>query len=424
MDRVRNILQDKLLKNFLNIFSGDALASLFSIISVSFITKGIGVEKYGYIVLIQGVVALVDGIFNFQSWQGFIKFFPEVREDREKLKELIKFSYFLDIVTACIAFLILNFGSRFIGKIYNFSEEQLFLMVIFSLYILFNIQGTPIGILRSFNRFDLLRNQRVITAFYNFIMLGIGFFFKFNLNYFIFVFLTTNILNGILINIYTMVVLKNNRLLNFIKVKFRFNKEFFKFTCLTNINSSLDIPVQYFDNLLIGKMLSLEQLGIYKICKTIVIVLDKIGTPIYQTLYPYFCEMIKESRKKEIIKKFLGISAILGGICFCIIVSLNLFGFYLLERFFSQLVADYKFQINLYLVMRSIGTIFIAIHPLFLALGYIKIETKIIFIANIIYIIALFQLINYFNLTGVIVAYGIQVLLILIMKCWYIFRRK
>lgn len=75
MNRVRNILQDKLLKNFLNIFSGDALASLFSIISVSFIAKGIGVEKYGYIVLIQGVVALVDGVFNFQSWQGFIKFF-------------------------------------------------------------------------------------------------------------------------------------------------------------------------------------------------------------------------------------------------------------------------------------------------------------------------------------------------------------
>ena len=212
-------------------------------------------------------------------------------------------------------------------------------------------------------------------------------------------------------------------ILDFFKAKFRFDREFFKFTCLTNINSSLDIPVQYFDNLLIGKMLSLEQLGIYKICKTIAIVLDKIGTPIYQTLYPYFCEMIRENKKREILKKFLVISSILSVICFCIIGSLNIFGFYLLERFFSQLVGDYKFQINLYLLMRSLGTIFIAIHPLFLALGYIKVETKIIFIANIIYIIALFQLINYFNLTGVIVAYGVQVSLILIMKSWYIFRR-
>lgn len=423
MNRVRNILQDKLLKNFLNIFSGDALASLFSIISVSFITKGIGVEKYGYIVLIQGVVALVDGIFNFQSWQGFIKFFPEIKGDRERLKELIKFSYFLDIVTAFIAFLVLNLGSRFIGKFYNFNKEQLFLMVIFSLYILFNIQGTPIGVLRSFNRFDLLRNQRIITSIYNFIMLGIGFFFNLNLNFFIFIFLTTNILNGVLINIYTMLVLNNNNLLDFFKAKFRFDREFFKFTCLTNINSSLDIPVQYFDNLLIGKMLSLEQLGIYKICKTIAIVLDKIGTPIYQTLYPYFCEMIKENKKREIVKKFLVVSSILSVICFCIIGSLNIFGFYLLERFFSELVGDYKFQINLYLLMRSLGTIFIAIHPLFLALGYIKVETKIIFIANIIYMIALFKLINYFNLTGVIVAYGVQVSLILIMKSWYIFRR-
>lgn len=423
MNRLKNILGDKLLKNFLNIFSGDALASLFSIISVSFITKGIGVEKYGYIVLIQGVVALIDGVFNFQSWQGFIKFFPEIKENKEKIKELIKFSYFLDIGTAILAFLVLNIGSKFIGKIYNFSEEQLFFMMIFSIYILFNVQGTPIGILRSFNRFDLLRNQRVITALYNFILLAIGFLFKFDLKYFVFVFLTTNIFNGILINIYTLKVLKSNTLLDFIKSKFVFNKEFFKFTCLTNINSSLDIPIQYFDNLLIGKMLSLEQLGIYKICKTIAIVLDKVGTPIYQTLYPYFCEMIKENRKKEIIKKFLVVSTILATVCFCIIGSLNIFGFYLLEKFFSELVTKYKFQINLYLLMRSIGTIFIAIHPLFLALGYIKIETRIIFIANIVYAIILFKLINLFDLTGVIVAYGIQVILILFMKSMYIFKK-
>ena len=66
MNRLKNLLQDKLVRNFLNIFSGDAIGSVLSIISISFITKRIGMEKYGFIVLIQGIASLVDGIFNFQ----------------------------------------------------------------------------------------------------------------------------------------------------------------------------------------------------------------------------------------------------------------------------------------------------------------------------------------------------------------------
>ena len=169
MNRLKNLLQDKLVRNFLNIFSGDAIGSVLSIISISFITKRIGMEKYGF--LIQGIASLVDGIFNFQSWQGFIKFFPAAKGKDEEVKKLIKFSYILDIATALIAFIILNSAGVLIRKIYNFTPQEMFLLMIFSFYIIFNIQGTPIGILRSFDRFDMLRNQRVITSIYNFFML-------------------------------------------------------------------------------------------------------------------------------------------------------------------------------------------------------------------------------------------------------------
>lgn len=424
MNRLKNLLQDKLVRNFLNIFSGDAIGSVLSIVSISFVTKGIGMEKYGFIVLIQGIASLVDGIFNFQSWQGFIKFFPAAKDDDSEVKKLIKFSYILDIVTALIAFIILNSAGMLIKKIYNFTPQEMFLLVIFSIYIIFNIQGTPIGILRSFDRFDMLRNQRVITSIYNFIMLGVGFYLKLDLGYFVFVYLSSNILNGLLINIFAIIVLKKRKLLGFIFQKSSFNKEFFKFTCLTNINSSLDIPVQYFDNLLIGKMLSLEQLGIYKICKTVAIVLDKVGTPIYQTLYPYFCETIAKKDIKEVFRKFLKVSVLLLGVCTVMIVGLNIVGFYLFSKFFSELVLNYKFEINLYIIMKSLGTVFIAVHPLFLSLGYIKVETRIIFIANLIYMGVLFPMIKNYGLSGVIAAYGIQVILIVGMKMWYILSRR
>ena len=414
--RIKYLLTDRLVVNFLHIFGGDAFASILSILSISFITKGIGLEKYGFIVLIQGVVSLIDGVFNFQSWQGVIKFFPEVREDKRRLKALIKFSYFLDFVTALVAFIIILVGSSWVGDFYNFQSQERYLLLVFSIYIIFNIQGTPIGILRSFDRFDYLRNQRVIVTIFNFILLGLGFFLKYEVIYFVLVYLFTNILNSILLNYFAIKELKRRDIVGILKEKLEFNREFFKFTCLTNINSSLDIPVQYFDNLLIGKMLSLEQLGVYKICKTIAIALDKIGTPLYQTLYPYFCEKVIEKNYREIFRRGLKISGLLFITCIFIILGMNIIGFEILSKFFSQGLENYKLEINLYLIVKSLATVCIVIHPLFLAMGYIRKETKIIFIANILYLGILFIFIKEFALVGVILSYGVQVLLIVAMK--------
>lgn len=414
--KLKYLLSDKLLVNFLHLFGGDAFASILSIFSISFITKGIGLEKYGLITLIQGVVSLIDGIFNFQSWQGIIKFYPEVKEDEKKLKTLIKFSYFLDFSTAIIAFIVFFSLSTWIAKFYNFQSQEFYFLLVFSIYIIFNIQGTGLGILRSFNRFDYLRNQRMLVAIFNFLFLGLGFILKQDIFYFLLVYLFTNILNSLILNYFVFKELKRRKITEIFKEKLKFNKEFFKFTCLTNINSSLDIPVQYFDNLMIGKLLSLEQLAVYKLCKTLTVVLDRVATPLYQTLYPYFCERIVEKSYSEIFRKCIKISAILLMSCIFLVFVMNIIGFDILSNFFSKSLNKYKLELNLYLLMKSLATVFIFIHPLFLALGYIKRETKIVFIANFLYLAILFILIKKIGLIGVIIAYGIQVFLIVMMK--------
>lgn len=419
---MKNILKDRIFRNFISLFSGDAFSSLLSIFSITFITKGIGMEDYGFIVLLQGIAGLVDGVFNFQSWQGFIKFFPERRGDREKLEELIKFSYLQDIGTGVIAFLILNLLSFWIGKFYNFTEGQRVLLQIFSIYIVFNIQGTPIGILRSYDRFDMLRNQRIFTGVLNFSLLGAGYLLKMDLKYFLLSYLFTNVFGALLLNYFCFIELKHKKLLGFIGKKIKFDREFFKFNCFTNINSSLDIPVQYLDNLLVGKYLSLEELGIYKICKTVAMVLDKVGAPIYQVLYPFFCTELREGRKEAVYRKLFFISSLMAGGVVAMFIALNPLGFYVLSKFFGEVILKYKFQMNFYLLAKGLGIIFIGIHPLFLAEGFIKMETGIILVANGIYLVALFSLMKSFGLTGVIGAYLIQVMIIVILKSMVIFR--
>ena len=95
---------------------------------------------------------------------------------------------------------------------------------------------------------------------------------------------------------------------------------------------------------------------------------------------------------------------------------MNIIGFQIFSKIFSNTILNYKLEINLYLLVKMLATIFIVIHPLFLAMGYIKIETKIVFITNLLYLLVLFIFIKKFALIGVILAYGLQVFLILLMK--------
>lgn len=419
---MKNLLRNNLFKNFAHLFSGDIIVSILSIFSIGFITKTIGLEEYGLIILIQGVISLIDGFFNFQSWQGFIKFYSEKKDDKLEVRKLIKFSYIQDIVTAGIAFVILNIIANFIGDFYNFNKSQEFLLRVFSLGILFNIQGTPIGILRSFNRFDRLRDQKIFVGVFNFIFLGIGMILNKNMIYFIGVYLTSNILSGILINIFTIYELKKNNIRNILSTKIKFDKEFFKFNCLTNLNSSLDIPVQYLDNLLIGKFLTLEYVGIYKICKTVTLVLDKIGAPIYQILYPSFCEEVKKYKKNVYMKKLFKISLGLFGVITLIFLLLNVIGFDILEIIFDKNIKNYKNQINFYYIVKGFGIIFVGIHPLFLAKGLIKKETFIILFSNSLYLILLYPLLKTFDLYGVILAYLVQVSTIIMLKLFIILK--
>jgi hypothetical protein len=105
-------------------------------------------------------------------------------------------------------------------------------------------------------------------------------------------------------------------------------------------------------------------------------------------------------------------------------VILNTFGFSLLSIFFQKVILNYKLEVNFYLLIKSIGISLVGIHPLFLALGFIKKETFIILFSNFIYVLILFPLIQFYGLIGVITAYGIQVLLILSLKSFFILRKK
>ena len=77
---------NKVLKNAGILLSGNMGANVFGLLSVAIFTHSQGAVIFGYYVLFLTFIEIIDKIFNFQTWQAFIKFATDFQVKVESYK--------------------------------------------------------------------------------------------------------------------------------------------------------------------------------------------------------------------------------------------------------------------------------------------------------------------------------------------------
>jgi O-antigen/teichoic acid export membrane protein len=190
----------------------------------------------------------------------------------------------------------------------------------------------------------------------------------------------------------------------------------FKFTWWTNITSTFDLPIKQFDIMIVAAVVSLEAVGLYKIFKQVTLILIQVADPIYQVVYPQFSTFLAQGKTRKAVRLAVktGVILLLFSLPMAFVISLlspwwmsSIFG----EAYTKDLLA---LGVYLFLIAISIG--FISIHPLFIAMGFVKYNVAILAVSNTLYVLAAWFLGGIFGLMGIVIAYGIQFSSILISK--------
>ncbi len=167
--RLRRWFRDGLLrrvfKNAGILLNGKALAGLFGLGALAVTARALGPELFGTLVLVQTYVLFVGGLAKFQSWQAVIHYGAQcLDEDRvEDLQGLIKLTMLLDLGSAVLGMGVAAAAASTVGPWLGWGPEVVPLAMLYSVMILFTITATPTGILRLFDRFDLLAAQSAVT---------------------------------------------------------------------------------------------------------------------------------------------------------------------------------------------------------------------------------------------------------------------
>lgn len=412
ISRVLNWFRDsffkKLVKNAAVLISGNIGASGLGFISMILSINVLGIETFGIFTIMQTIIGIFNKLLNFQCWEAIIKFGAEAvaNKDDKALKSYIKQGFILDFSSAVLGTLTAFLFAGFIGRRYGWDDNYIFLLKIFTLVILFDLSGTPTGILRLYGKFKTFTYQKLTTSFLKLLGVLLVYYLKMDITIYVIVVIVTEITGFLILTIigYRTFILRNKYRE---KVGFINGHKFLKFTFLTNINSTLSLPMKELDKV-IASLISFEAVGIYKLIKQILNIIGKIVTPIYQTIYPELAKFISEKnfRKAVSVSKRLGLLVFLAGVPFLIILAPT-------SRIWLQWITDidsvhYSIIVSLFLLQKVIANLFICVNSLFISAGYIKNNFFISLTGSLLYALtAYFITINY-GLIGILIASFIQ----------------
>lgn len=417
----------RLINNSGTLLVGETGASLINMITLVLLLKIIKAEEYGIIVLVQSYSLIIDQLFNFQSWQAFIKYGAEdiANKDDQSLNNLLKQGVIFDLSTAVLGTLVALLLADIVGNLLSWDQTIIHYSRLYSLSILFHFSGIPIGILRLFNKFRYFSYQKITVAMMKLIGIIIAFLLNLNFINIIWIYLITDIFGHLFLIIAANKILIKNDINKWWKPKIKFRKDFLSYTIWTNLSSTITIPSKQLDVFIVSSTLSLELVGIYKVFKQITSLLGRLVNPLYQAIYPELAVILAENNIKKAIKTSLKVSFILT----LVIVPLVFIGGILsplwLRVFFDSTFSEYWILFFIYLTYVGMDIISAPTHPLFNALGYAKQKFIIMGVGNIAYLFFAWVLGHNFGLIGIINSYGIQFIIITTLKILYIkFRTK
>jgi O-antigen/teichoic acid export membrane protein len=282
----------RLFVNAGKLLSANVVGAVLGLIAAVLTARALGPQDYGILALVLVYQLTVGKLVTFDAWQAVIKFGSEAlhADDRAGLRQLVKFGFALDIASALVGMaLAMALAGPVIGLL-GWDASVRPLVVLYSVLILFSLSGTPIGVLRLFDRFDLLSYTAILSGVVR--LAGVAWCLLTNqrLFGFVLVYLITGIVGQLYQVFASLWVLRKQNVTGVINEPLRGIRRRFPgiadYVWTTNLTMTVRMLSREADGLFIAALTTPAALGLFKVAKQFAGVLPRFSDPLSQSIYP------------------------------------------------------------------------------------------------------------------------------------------
>lgn len=322
------------------LLSGKSLNAVMSLGTMALAVRALGLESYGVLVLIHTFAVAIAEIGKFQCWQAILYYGTAKLEAGQlaDFRRLVRFSLLLDVGSAVLAMALAVVGGWQLGPLLGWPPEAVTLGALYGVSALLLVGTTPTGLLRLYDRFDLLAIQNSLGALVRLLGAGIAFLADAGLAAFLLVWFAGVVASRLSLFAFAWrEVCRRGHTGQAAggAIGWRgLTRPFagiWRFVWLTNLNASAHLGFVHLGTLLTGGLLGSAEAGLFRIARQVAAALAKPARLLVQVIYPEFARLVaagRMDRLRRLLLQSAGLAA--GGAAVCLLV-LVLAGSFLLE---------------------------------------------------------------------------------------------
>jgi O-antigen/teichoic acid export membrane protein len=156
----------RLIRNISILTTGEGMNGLLSLAYTVVAVRALGVEGFGFLVLIHIYALLASEVLKFPTWQAIMRMGTQafVSQRLPELQRLIVLTTIIDVAGGVLSTFVAVTAIVFIGPLIGLPESVLPAAGLYCLSVFFITPSTPLGLLRMWRRVDMLALRTVLGS--------------------------------------------------------------------------------------------------------------------------------------------------------------------------------------------------------------------------------------------------------------------
>ena len=410
----------RVLANFWILIRGRGAAAIMAFGATALMARSLGPSDFGMVVLIHTYAMLMRALVDFGSTQAIVRYGVPAHDagDSHALGRLIKVCRRIDKQASITAALLALAVAPFAGPSMGMDKQHVMLLMSYSLVLITTGTGTASGILRLYDRFDILGRQMTIAPTIRFLGVAIAWWLSAPIQVFVAIWAIAYAAE----NFYLMWHAKHKynthikEVLAGISVKGAKLSDFDglrDFLWVTYWQSNLDVLPKHITTVLVGYLLGPAEAGLLRLARELSSMLSKPALLIRQVIFADLTRSWHQGSDAFDVITYR--TALLGGLLgLLFVVTSYFFGEHLLATLLGQQFVAAKSVLTLMFLAATLDLAASPLRSALYAMGYATKTLRLYIFSTTIYLGLFVLLTKGMGLIGAGVAASIAAALTLI----------
>ena len=386
--------------------AGKVYTALVGLLYLALATRALGAHDFGVLILIHAYVVAVRDFVTLKTSQSVVRYGAICLEKnaRTDFQKLVKFTTLLDLGFCAAGTVAGMLAVSVVGPYFGVTPELVPVATIYCFMILFNFKATSLGLLRLFNRFDLVALMLMVVPTIRVVGACAAFFFYQHIS----AFLMFWFLAGAVQCLATVYLgWREFRRQGFSKdMDFgledlaRPHEGIWPFTWSSHIHRTLHVSTIHLATLVVGFLLGPTGAGLFKIAQEFSSVLLKPAQLFNETVYPEMAKIAVNRNYPRLWSVIIHSALVAGSIAAVILLVVFLFGQSLLGLFFGAEFSSAYDVLVLLMIAAALTMTTFALDPALYSIGRPDISMYVRIFTTTLHLAVMFLLIPEIGLVG------------------------